>query len=514
MATTVMIFVSYGQTTPVRDQATPVRGLGFAPFRDCQHPERGVFPSAEEMREDVEIIRGMGNAIRTYSSLHDAAAAIGHARALGLRVSAGAWLGPENTDEEREANHQEIESVIKLSKQFTLESVIVGNEVLLRNDLTAQRLAEHIKYVKSKVSVPVTTAEVASVAALPKHRMIIDAVDYLMAHVHPYWDGVDIESAAWHVADVYHKTRDTTGKKVVIGETGWPSDGPIRGHAEPSVANAARFLSDWMAVAQHENIDYYYFAAFDEKWKFEGGVGSHWGIYDSARRPKYSTTGLLAEPPPAPPRPAIPPSTQMPDGPTMSEVRPAGGQSETAGSRTSDSLVVYHTWPAPTNYVPSGFMGDRDDIAFTDCARGGRDGEPDLAAIDYAVSVDYKPSAAANGWAGMYWQNPSDNWGNKKGGLDLRGLTALTFYARGRRGGEKVHFFSGGIVGDPGDQFPDSLAKQEISVTLEPTWQQYIIDLRGSDLSRVIGGFGWSASRNDNPNGAAFYLDDMRFDKP
>jgi exo-beta-1,3-glucanase (GH17 family) len=518
----VLVAVAVAATVMVlalKDEATPIRGLAFAPFRDCQHPERGVLPSAEQMREDVDLIRGMGNAVRTYSSSHNAEA-VGHARSVGLRVSAGAWLGPENTDEERAANRREIESVIALSKRFTLESVIIGNEVLLRHDLPAQRLAEHIRYVRSQVGVPVTTAEPAGVAMQPEHRVVIDAVDYLTAHIHPYWDGVDIDGAAWYVADVYHKVRSATGKKVVIGETGWPSGGPANGHAMPNVVNAGRFLAEWAAVARLENIDYYYFSAFDEKWKSEGGVGPHWGTYDAARRPKYPTTSLLTESSPAPQRPTVPspspsPSPSEPGGPgepAGSGGRPDTDQQVAAGPGTRDSLVLYRTWPVPTDYVPSGFFGDHDDVTFTDCARGGRDGETDPAAIDYAIRVDYRPSAAENGWAGMYWQNPANNWGDKQGGLDLRGFTALTFYARGEQGGEKVRFFSGGI-GEPGARFPDSLAKQEIAVTLRSTWQQYVIDLRGGDLSRVVGGFGWSASQVENSGGATLYLDDIQFDK-
>jgi len=506
VATTVVVLV-------LKDGATPIRGLAFAPFRDCQSPERGVFPSAEHMLEDVDLIRGMGNAVRTYSSSRNASEVVEHALGVGLRVSAGAWLGPENTDEERAANHQEIESVIALSKRFKLESVIVGNEVLLRHDLPAQRLAEYIRDVRSKVGVPVTTAEVANVAMLPENRTVIDAVDYLMANINPYWDGVGVDDAAWYVADAYHKIEGATGKKVVVGETGWPSGGPVNGRAIPNVANAGRFLTDWMAVAQHENIDYYYFSAFDEKWKFEGGIGSHLGVYDAARRPKYPTTSLLAGPLPVPPRPAALPSTQVPGGPTGSGPKPGTGQGVAPGPGDKDSLVLYHSWPVPTDYVPSGFMGDVNDVTFTDCAHGGRDGEPDPAAIDYAIRVDYRPSAAGNGWAGIYWQNPANNWGDQEGGLDLRGFTALTFYARGEQGGERLSFFSGGIAGEPGDQFPDSLAKREIAVTLQPTWQKYVIDLRGGDLSRVVGGFGWSASRAGNPNGATFYLDDIQFDK-
>lgn len=505
VVTSTLILVRYESELP------PIKGLGFAPFRDCQSPERGVFPSIEQLRQDVELIRDMGNAVRTYSALNGAIETVAHATELGMRVSAGAWLGPENTAQEREANRQEIEAVIALASRFDLESVIVGNEVMLRHDLSPQRLAEYVRYVRSRVKVPVTTAEIASIAMLAENRVVVDAVDYLMVHIYPYWDGVDIDGAAWYVADVYHRAKNEVRKKVVIGETGWPSGGLVNGKAVPNTVNAGRFLAEWVSVARSEDIDYYYFAAFDEKWKFEGGVGPFWGIYDSARRPKYPTFSLSVAPVPVPPRPSVTPATQTSSGHSSSGGQSGGGQSGVLGDR--DSFALYHTWPAPTEYVPSGVIGDGDDVTFTDCAPSGRDDGQDPAQIDYAVRVDYKPSISGSGWVGRYWQNPADNWGDKEGGLDLRGFTALTLFAKGEHGGERVHFFSGGIVGKPGDGYPDSLTKREITVTLDRTWQKYVIDLRGGDLSRVVGGFGWSASRADNPDGAVFYVDDIQFDK-
>jgi exo-beta-1,3-glucanase (GH17 family) len=179
------------------------------------------------MKEDVDLIRGMGNALRTYSSRNGMDKAAAYAQSTGLPVSAGAWLGPERTKEEADANKKEIKAVIALANQVSLKSVIVGNEVLLRGDLTAERLAGYIREVKAQVGpeVLVATAEIAGVLMQPQHRVVVDAVDYLMVHVYPYWDGVAIDDAAWYVADVFHQASEAAGKRVVIGETGWPSAG-------------------------------------------------------------------------------------------------------------------------------------------------------------------------------------------------------------------------------------------------------------------------------------------------
>lgn len=479
----------------------PLRGLGFSPFRDCQSPELQRFPTADQMREDVDIIRGMGNAVRTYSALNGAAAVVEHAHKANLRISAGAWLGPEKTDEQRQANRREIDALVELARTYPLESVIVGNEVLLRGDLPPQRLVDYIREVKTRVTVPVTTAEIASVATRQENRPVIDAVDFLMAHIYPYWDGVDIDGAAWYVAGVYQQTAKTIGKRVVIGETGWPSAGPTRQQAIPNVANAGRFLAEWVAVAAHEKIDYYYFAAFDEPWKQEEGVGAHWGIRDQARQPKYPVTSLLSPAGPVPPKlSGIVPSTIS----SQSQSAPPPGPGP-----SRDSLILYQTWPTPTDYVASGLMGDTNAITVDDCANGGRGTDTNPAAVDHSLHITYTPVPGGQRWAGTYWQRPANNWGDQPGGLDLRGLTALTFYARGEHGGEKLTFFTGGITGPYGD----TLAKRSIKVTLTTSWQRFGIDLRGPNLGRVVGPFGWSASQADNPSGASFYLDDIVLDQ-
>ena len=131
-----------------------------------------------------------------------------------------------------------------------------------------------------------------------------------------------------------------------------------------------------------------------------------------------------------------------------------------------------------------------------------------------AISVTY--SAQPNngeGWAGIYWQEPEENWGNIDGGFDLSWANKLTLRAKGAIGGERVQFTVGGIH-DENAPYPDSL-QTGIStgfIELTNTWQEYTINLRGQDLSRVIGGFSLTTDQCANPDGATFYLDDIAFE--
>ena len=169
------------------------------------------------------------------------------------------------------------------------------------------------------------------------------------------------------------------------------------------------------------------------------------------------------------------------------------------------SFDIYSEQYAISNhFIPSGWMGDIGDITFSDSDVTNPHSGATAIRIDYAAT-------GSQGWAGIYWQEPANNWGNvPDAGFDLTGATSVTFWARGAQGGEKAEFKVGGI----GGPYPDSIqpAVSTGVITLSSDWQQYTIDLTGKDLSHVIGGFVWVTNQNQNPNGATIYLDDIRFE--
>lgn len=156
------------------------------------------------------------------------------------------------------------------------------------------------------------------------------------------------------------------------------------------------------------------------------------------------------------------------------------------------------------HYAPSGWMGDYGDLKIDDASRD----KPKEGTTCFKVTYSGQASQGAN-WAGIFWQQPANNWGNKPGGYDLSKYKRLTFWARGAQGGEKIAEFKvGGITGDN----PDTDSASVGPVSLTNTWKQYSIDLKGKNLSHIVGGFAWSASRDDNPNGFIFYLDNIRYE--
>ncbi|MCL2389263.1 MAG: hypothetical protein FWC85_02635 [Elusimicrobia bacterium] len=174
-----------------------------------------------------------------------------------------------------------------------------------------------------------------------------------------------------------------------------------------------------------------------------------------------------------------------------------------AGSFRPFAVYIDNNSPE-NNFVPSGWMGDFGDIqinlASTENPRSGRT----------AIRINYTARMTQGaGWAGVFWQHPPNNWGDRPGGFDLRGATRLTFWARGANGGERLaEVTMGGITGE----FPDSDSAGMGPIELTTEWQKFTIDLRGRDLSHIIGGFAFALSRDDNPNGATFFFDDIIFE--
>jgi len=157
------------------------------------------------------------------------------------------------------------------------------------------------------------------------------------------------------------------------------------------------------------------------------------------------------------------------------------------------------------HYIPSGYMGDWGDLKVDQsCTENPYSGQT-------CIKITYtgKCSQGAR-WAGIYWQNPANNWGTADGGYDLTGATRLTFWARGQKGGERIEEFKvGGIMGEYSDS--DSASIGPVILTKE--WRKYTIDLRGKDLSYIIGGFCFSLNVDNNPQGCTFYLDEIKFEK-
>jgi exo-beta-1,3-glucanase (GH17 family)/cellulose synthase/poly-beta-1,6-N-acetylglucosamine synthase-like glycosyltransferase len=271
-----------------------IGGLAFSPFRQGQSPETGVFPSTAEVRSDLAIAARMTRQIRTYTVAGVQGEIPRLARGLGLSVTLGAWLDPH-----LDANAAEIGRLIAVANANpNVEAVMVGNETILRGDLSPSELIGYIDQVKKAVRVPVSTAEPWHVWL--HHPELAAAVDFITIHLLPYWEGLPIADALQFTMQKLQEVEAAfPGKRVVIGEIGWPSNGVTIGAAVASRINQADFLRRFFRIAARQHLDYFVMEAFDQPWKtsFEGRAAGYWGMDTLGRRPKWPLVGPVWEHP-------------------------------------------------------------------------------------------------------------------------------------------------------------------------------------------------------------------------
>jgi len=273
------------QPTPVASWPARVSGFAFSPFQPGRNALLDELPSEAEIRQDIALLAPQTRALRTYSSLGTIGAVPALAAEFDLDVALGIWL-----DRDATVNEQEVLAGIELANWHTnVTHVVVGNEVLLRNEFSLEDLGKLLDRVREAVDQPVSTAEPWDTWL--NYPQLADHVDYLMVHLLPYWEGVALEDSLAYLEDKLQRLELAfPDKPIVIGEVGWPSEGRTRGDAEASPANQALFLRSYLNRAGQLQHPYFLMEAFDQPWKAqnEGGVGAYWGVYDVWRQPKFS----------------------------------------------------------------------------------------------------------------------------------------------------------------------------------------------------------------------------------
>jgi exo-beta-1,3-glucanase (GH17 family)/cellulose synthase/poly-beta-1,6-N-acetylglucosamine synthase-like glycosyltransferase len=266
--------------------------VSYAPFADASHPDRGTPPTAEQIRADLKAIAPYTRAIRTYSATGGAELVPPIAAEFGLQVTVGAWI-----DKDQARNEREIRSALDLARHYSnVNAIVVGNETTLRAEMSVPDLIKLIQRVKRSSPVPVTTGEIWTVWI--DHPELASAVDFIAAHILPYWEGFDASHAVDHSIEFYDKLRRMhPGKRIVIAEFGWPSAGYNFHDANPGRIEQAEILRDFVTRAEAYGIDYNIVEAIDQPWKtMEGGVGPYWGLFDASRQAKFSWTGPINDP--------------------------------------------------------------------------------------------------------------------------------------------------------------------------------------------------------------------------
>src|SRR5258707_2011734 len=277
----------FQEKQPAPDFRGILPSVSYTPFEPGHVVDSTLAP--ERIRADLKRLSTVTRAIRSYSSTEGNELVPPIAAEFGLKVMVGAWI---NKDPDH--NQREIESAIALAKRNSnVNGIVVGNETVFRADQKVEDLIELIKRVKKSVNVPVTTGEIWNIWR--DNPELASSVDFIAAHVLPYWENFTDKQAVDQAVYLYQLLREKfPGKRVVIAEFGWPSAGYNLQNAEPGTFEQASVLRNFVSRADAIGMEYNIVEAIDQPWKFfEGGVGPYWGILNAAAEPKFSWTGPI-----------------------------------------------------------------------------------------------------------------------------------------------------------------------------------------------------------------------------
>lgn len=259
-----------------------IHGISFSPYVEGQGP--GTRIGEKQIRERLTFVQPYVNWVRSFSCTegHEMIPAI--AAEYGHKTMVGVWLSGDH-----EQNEIEVTNAIDIAKAGHADILAVGNEVLLRGDLSENELIGYINRVK-QAAPDIVVGYVDAYFEFSDHPRVTDACDVILANCYPFWEGCPAEHALLYVKEMYRRAvHAAKGKKVIISETGWPNIGTATKGAVPSYENAIKYFVDVYRWAQEDQIEIFYFSSFDEAWKVEaeGDVGAYWGLWDKDGNLKY-----------------------------------------------------------------------------------------------------------------------------------------------------------------------------------------------------------------------------------
>lgn len=260
-----------------------LHGICFSPYQEGQNIGDNL--SETQIEQRMKIVAPYTQWVRSFSCTEGNEFIPRIAHKNGLKTMVGAWIGHD-----KEKNEQEIKALIREAKNGHVDIAVVGNEVLLNDELSERELLDYIKRVK--IALPnIPIGYVDAYFQFQERPLLVEACDLILANCYPFWEGCDIHYAANYLKQMYMITKSVAqGKPVIITETGWPNKGESTKGANPTPENAMKYFINTSNWVLEENIKLFYFSSFDESWKVhhEGDVGQRWGIWDKNEKLKYN----------------------------------------------------------------------------------------------------------------------------------------------------------------------------------------------------------------------------------
>ena len=259
-----------------------MHGICFSMYEDGQKP--GDIITEAQVERRIKILKSHTKWIRSFSCIEGNEHIPRIAKKHGLKNMVGAWLSDDLAK-----NEEEINALIALAKEGCVDIAAVGNEVLYRKDLTLTQLLAYMKRVK-EAAPQVQVGYVDAYYEFTKNPELVTMSDVILSNCYPYWEGCPVDYSLNHMQAMHTQaTEAAKGKKVIITETGWPSEGGNEGAAIASNINAMKYFINTQAWSANAAVEVFYFSSFDESWKVgdEGDVGAYWGLWDKNEQLKY-----------------------------------------------------------------------------------------------------------------------------------------------------------------------------------------------------------------------------------
>lgn len=259
-----------------------MHGICFSPYEGEQEPGDAI--TEEQVRRKLALLAPHAKWIRVFSCTEGNDIIPVLAREYGFKTLVGAWLS-----DDKEKNEEEITRLIELARAGFVDVAAVGNEVMYREEMDESELITYIERVKEALpEIPV--GYVDAYYEFTNRPNITAVCDVILANCYPFWEGCHIDYSLLYMKQMYYQAKQAApNKKVIITETGWPSEGDALGASEPGYENALKYFINAQNWSQNEDIEMFYFSAFDEGWKVnaEGSVGAFWGLWDHLERRKF-----------------------------------------------------------------------------------------------------------------------------------------------------------------------------------------------------------------------------------
>ena len=261
---------------------TGMHGICFSMYEDGQEP--GDTITEEQVERRIKILKPYTKWVRSFSCIEGNEHIPRIAKKHGIKTMVGAWLG-----DDLEKNEKEIEALMKLAKEGCVDIAAVGNEVLYRKELNEEELLVYINRVKKELP-DIEVGYVDAYYEFAKRPAITEACDVILANCYPYWEGCSIDYSLNHMQQMYNIAKQAgKGKRTIITETGWPSQGSSLGGSHSSAENTMKYFINSQVWSEVDDVEMFYFSSFDESWKVgtEGNVGAYWGLWDKNENLKF-----------------------------------------------------------------------------------------------------------------------------------------------------------------------------------------------------------------------------------